>query len=66
MYSIYYNWNKILQKKGRSIRRLYYSQKKLEFKFENNKKYEIGAIIDSIIYGKQTNNQISSLYYIIL
>ncbi len=40
------------------------SEKELEAR--NNKKYEVKVIINSAIYGKETNNQISGLYYLVL
>ncbi len=41
-------------------------EKDIEFKAKDNKKYKIKAIIDSVVYGQQVNNQILSLYYLIL
>ncbi len=39
-----------------------------EFAFEegDNKEYEVKAIIDSAVYGQQANDQMSSLYYLVL
>lgn len=47
------------------------NKKLLELKREfetgnNNKEYKIKAIISSIVYGKEANNQILGLYYLIL
>ena len=42
------------------------SEKELEFEAKSNKKYEVEAIIDSVVYGQQANNQTPSLYYLIL
>ncbi len=36
-----------------------------KFEARNNKEYEIKAIIDSTVYGKKTNNQMPSLYYLV-
>ncbi len=33
---------------------------------DNNKEYEVEAIIDSAVYGKEANNQMPSLYYLVL
>ncbi len=41
-------------------------EKDVEFETEGNKKYEIKTIIDSAVYGQQTNDQILDLYYLIL
>ena len=43
-------------------------EKELEFETRSNKKYEVKAIIDSTMYGHQTNNsnQMSSFYYLVL
>ena len=41
-------------------------KKNLKFEVGDNKKYEVKTIIASIIYSKQTNNQIPGLYYLIL
>ncbi len=40
-------------------------EKDWKFEAEDNKKYEIKAIIDSAVYGQQANNQMPSLYYLI-
>ncbi len=40
---------------------------KLEkFKARDNKEYEIKAIIDYLVYSKETNGQMPGLYYFIL
>ena len=40
--------------------------KSKKFKAGDNKKYEIKAIIDSVLNDQQTNNQMPGLYYLIL
>ncbi len=42
------------------------TEKDLEFKAEGDKEYEVKAIIDSIVYGQQANDQIPGLYYLVL
>ncbi len=37
-----------------------------KFKARDNEKYKVEAIINSKVYGKKANNQISSLYYLVL
>ena len=37
-----------------------------EFETGDNKEYEVKAIIDSVVYGQQANNQMPGLYYFIL
>ncbi len=39
-----------------------------EKKFEagDNKEYEVETIIDSMVYGQQANDQMPSLYYLVL
>ncbi len=37
-----------------------------EFEARNNKEYEVKVIIDSVVYGKEVNNQISGFYYLVL
>ncbi len=41
-------------------------EKELEFEVGDNKEYEIEAIIDSAMYNQQANNQMPSLYYLVL
>ncbi len=41
-------------------------KKDLEFEAGGDKEYKIKAIIDSAIYGQQTNDQMPSLYYLVL
>ena len=41
------------------------SAKQLEFETKNNKEYEVKAIISSVVYGKQANDQITGLYYLV-
>ena len=42
-------------------------EKELEFEAGDNKEYEVEAIIDSTVYGQQTNNnQMPGFYYLIL
>ena len=41
-------------------------EKELEFEAANNKKYEVKAIINNVMYNKQANNEISGFYYLIL
>ena len=36
-----------------------------EFEAKNNKEYKIKAIINSAVYGKEVNNQIPDLYYLV-
>ncbi len=38
----------------------------LEFEVGDTKEYEVKAIINSILYNKQANDQMPSLYYLIL
>ncbi len=42
------------------------SEKELEFEFRGNKEYKVETIIDSAVYGQQTNNQMLGLYYFVL
>lgn len=37
-----------------------------EFKDENNKEYKVKAIVNSVVYDQQANDEISSLYYLTL
>ncbi len=39
---------------------------KKEFKTKDDKKYEVKAIINSIMYGKEVNNQLPNFYYHVL
>ncbi len=39
---------------------------KKEFKTEANKEYEVEAIVDSAVYSHEVENQLLSLYYLIL
>ncbi len=41
-------------------------EKELIFKAGGNKEYEVKVIINSAVYDQQANNQMSSLYYLIL
>ncbi len=41
-------------------------EKELEFEAVGNKEYEVKVIIDSAVYDQQTNDQIPSLYYLVL
>ncbi len=41
-------------------------KKEIEFEAGDNKEYEVKAIIDSAVYGKEANNQILGLYYLVL
>ncbi len=41
-------------------------EKEVEFEAGDNKEYEVEAIIDSVVYGQQANDQIPGLYYLIL
>ncbi len=54
---------KDITKKGQ-VNKLAKSER--EFEAENNKEYKVKVIIDSLVYGKKANNQISSLYYFVL
>ncbi len=36
-----------------------------EFEARDNKEYEVGAIIDSAMYGQQANNEMQGLYYLV-
>ena len=66
MYSTYYYWSKILQKKKRINKNALLKPKK-EFEARDDKKYEIKAIINSMIYDKEvTDNKMPKLYYLIL
>ncbi len=38
----------------------------MEFEARGNKKYEVKAIIDSVVYSQQNNNQMPGLYYLVL
>ncbi len=42
------------------------SELKKEFKPKDNKEYKVEAIIDSMVYSKEANNQIPSVYYLVL
>ncbi len=37
-----------------------------EFEAGDNKEYEVEAIIDSVVYGQQANDQMSGVYYLVL
>ncbi len=37
-----------------------------EFKSGDIKEYKVGVLIHSVVYGKKANDQITSLYYLIL
>ena len=37
-----------------------------ELKVGDNKKYQVEAIINCMVYGQEANNQIPDLYYLIL
>lgn len=39
---------------------------KPEFKTRNNIKYKVNSIINNVVYGKEINNQLLGLYYLIL
>ena len=42
-------------------------EKVMEFEVGGDKEYEIKAIIDSVVYGQQANNnQMPSFYYLVL
>ncbi len=41
-------------------------EKELEFEAGGNKEYEVEAIINSVVYGQQANNQMPGLYYLVL
>ncbi len=41
-------------------------EKDLEFEAGGDKEYEVEAIIESIVYGQQTNDQMPGLYYLVL
>ncbi len=53
-----------ITKKGQVNNILPESEK--EFEAKNNKKYKVKAIIDNAVYNKKVNNQMLSLYYLIL
>ncbi len=53
-------------RKRRVDKALLESEKEFEFEAEDNKEYEVEAIIDSAVYDLQANDQIPSLYYIVL
>lgn len=42
------------------------SEPEKEFETEDNKKYKVKTIINSIVYGKEVNDQILGLYYLVL
>lgn len=42
------------------------SKPKREFKARDNKEYEVETIIDSTVYGQETNGQIPGLYHLVL
>ena len=48
------------------IKALLEPEKDLEFEARSYKEYEVEVIINSTVYSQQANNQISSLYYLIL
>ncbi len=39
---------------------------KIELKSKDEKKYEVKTIINNVVYGKDANNQIPKLYYLVL
>ncbi len=39
---------------------------KVEFEAGDNKEYKVKVIIDNVVYSQQANNQMPSLYYLIL
>ncbi len=41
-------------------------EKEVVFEAENNKEYEVEAIIDNTVYGQQANDQMLGLYYLVL
>ncbi len=41
-------------------------KKELEFETGGNKEYKVKAIIDSVVYGQQANDQMPGLYYFVL
>ncbi len=52
-----------IPRKGRVDKALPEPEKKYEA--GDNKEYEVKAIIDSVVYGQQANNQMSGLYYLV-
>ncbi len=53
-------------KRGRVDKILPEPEKDVEFEAGGNKEYEVEAIIDSAVYDQQANNQMPSLYYLVL
>ncbi len=53
-------------RKGRVDKALPEPEKEVEFEAGDNKEYEVEAIIDSAVYGQQTNDQMPGLYYLVL
>ncbi len=54
-----------ITRKGRVDKALPEPEKELEFEARGNKEYKVKAIIDSAMYGQQSNNQMPGLYYLI-
>ena len=57
----------ITKKRQMDNKALQEPEKNMELEVRNDKEYKFEAIIDSVVYGQQTNNnQMSGLYYLIL
>ncbi len=41
------------------------SEKEFEFEAGDNKEYKVEAIINSVVYGQQANDQMPGLYYLV-
>ncbi len=54
-----------ITRKGRVNKALPESEKEVEFEAGDNKEYEVEAIINSAVYGKQANDQMPGLYYLV-
>ncbi len=52
-------------RKGRVNQELPKPKKEFDFS-NNNKEYEVKAIIDSAVYNKKANNKMPGLYYLVL
>ncbi len=49
-------------RKGRVDKALPEPEKEVEFEAGDNKEYEVEAIIDSVVYSQQANDQMPGLY----
>ncbi len=52
-------------RKGQVDKAIPEPDKEFEFEAGDNKEYEVKAIIDSMVYGQQANDQMPGLYYLV-